>query len=85
MFSGYKELTILDVSMLNTSNVIGMDCMFYECSSLTSLDVSNADFTNVTDYEIMLSSAITKVYIKDEAAKTFRDGIKSGVAEIKTA
>ena len=30
-----------------------MGCMFYKCSSLTSLDVSNFDTSNVTDMDSM--------------------------------
>ena len=64
-----------------------MNTMFNDCSSLTTIDLSNADFTNVTSYASMFyrDSNLTKVYVKDESAKTFIDGIKLGVAEIKTA
>lgn len=38
---------------LNTSNVTDMNGMFYNCSSLTSLDVSNFNTSNVTNMMVM--------------------------------
>lgn len=40
MFSGCTRLAYLDLSSLDTSNVTSMGCMFEDCSSLTSLDLS---------------------------------------------
>ena len=37
----------------NTSNVTDMSSMFYDCSSLTSLDLSNFDTSNVTNMSRM--------------------------------
>ena len=39
----------------NTSNVTNMYNMFYECSKLTSLDLSNFDTSKVTDMSYMFS------------------------------
>ena len=48
-FSYMHDLTtITGIEYLNTSEVIYMDNMFYGCSSLTSLDVSNFNTENVT-------------------------------------
>ena len=68
-FANYSELTstaywfygcnklifITGIENLNTSNVTKMDGMFYECSSLTSLDVSNFNTANVTSMSSMFS------------------------------
>ena len=40
----------------NTSNVTSMDSMFYQCSCLTSLDLSGFDTSKVTNMENMFSS-----------------------------
>lgn len=45
----YKLTTIVGIENLKTGNVRNMECMFYYCSSLTSLDVSKFDTKNVTD------------------------------------
>lgn len=44
-----RNLTKLDVSNLDTSNVTNVEQMFYKCRNLTQLDVSNLDTGNVTD------------------------------------
>ncbi|MBO5884452.1 MAG: BspA family leucine-rich repeat surface protein, partial [Clostridia bacterium] len=48
------NLTSLDLSGFDTSQVTVMDYMFNGCSSLTSLDLSNFDMTNVTSVSRML-------------------------------
>ena len=50
-FSGCNNsnLTTIDLSSLDTSNVIKMNSMFYNCSKLTNLDVSRFDTSNVTN------------------------------------
>ena len=55
MFNGYQQVdcknieTIKFSKNIDTSNVTDMNCMFYQCQSLTSLDVSNFDTSNVTN------------------------------------
>lgn len=49
MFYGFRELTTLDVSKWDTSQVMNMKNMFYFCNSLTALDVSNWDTSRVTN------------------------------------
>ena len=44
---------IIGMEYLNTEDVTNMDRMFYYCSSLTSLDVSNFNTANVTDMSNM--------------------------------
>ena len=41
MFTGCYSLRCLDLSNLNTQNVIDMSKMFSFCSSLNHLDISN--------------------------------------------
>ena len=49
-FANCENLTsIVGIDNLNTENVKLMMCMFYHCSSLTSLDVSKFDTKNVED------------------------------------
>ena len=47
----FTNLLFKDV---DTSNVTNMTAMFYDCSSLTSLDVSGLNTSNVTDMTAML-------------------------------
>ena len=46
--------------------------MFFECSNLTSLDLSTFNISSVTDMDCMLDgcSKVKKVYIKDERIKS---------------
>ncbi|WP_081835022.1 BspA family leucine-rich repeat surface protein [Bacteroides sp. Ga6A1] len=49
-FAGFRSLTKIEgISNLNTSNVTNMYGMFYNCKSLTKLDVRNFDTSKVTD------------------------------------
>ena len=48
MFSGCKNLTILDVSGLNTSEITNMSSMFDNCQKIENLDLSNFDTSKVT-------------------------------------
>ena len=54
----FTKLTAIEnmSSFLDTSDVSNMHSMFYFCSGLTRLDVSNFDTTNVTDMSFMLSN-----------------------------
>ena len=55
-FFGLQNLTdIENMRNLNTINVTDMNNMFNNCSSLTSLDLSNFDTSNVTDMNGMFS------------------------------
>lgn len=55
LFSGYYNLTSLDLSKLDTSNVTNMCGMFWE-TILTSIDVSSFDTSKVTDMSHMFQS-----------------------------
>ena len=53
-FEGLTELeTITGLEYLNTENVTNMGRMFYDCLSLTSLDVTHFNTANVTDMRFM--------------------------------
>ena len=67
MFSGCSNLTTLDVSGFDTSNVTNMSKMFGGCSSLTELEVSNFDTSNVTSMFSMFygCSSLTTLDISD--------------------
>lgn len=54
-FSERRNLTSVDVSKLDTSNVTNMYFTFTACSGLTSLDVSNFDTNKVTNMAYMFS------------------------------
>ena len=48
-----KLETITGLEYLNTEKVTDMSCMFYRCSSLTSLDVTHFNTANVTNMNCM--------------------------------
>ena len=52
-FDGCKNLTSINFTNLNTSNVTDMSNMFNWCNSLTSLDLSNFNTSNVTNMNWM--------------------------------
>ena len=53
-FFGCNELTVIEgIENLKTENVMTMDHMFFGCSKLTTLDLSNFDTRNVTDMSSM--------------------------------
>lgn len=49
MFYNCNNLSSIDLSSFNTSNVKNMANMFYNCKKLVSLDVSNFDTSKVTN------------------------------------
>ena len=59
-FSQMESITEIEgLQYLNTSEVTEMDYMFYQCKSLTSLDVSLFDTSNATKMDGMFSSCIS--------------------------
>ena len=54
-FNDFSEMTSIDLSALDTSNVTDMRYMFAGCNSLTSLDLSNFDTSKVTDMSYMFT------------------------------
>ncbi|MDD3392371.1 MAG: BspA family leucine-rich repeat surface protein [Bacilli bacterium] len=53
LFQRLTNLSSIDLSNFDTSNVTNMSYLFYGCSSLTSLDVTNFDTSNVTNMSYM--------------------------------
>ena len=60
-----KLETITGLEYLNTEKVTDMSCMFYRCSSLTSLDVTHFNTANVTNMSCMFwgCSSLTSLYL----------------------
>ena len=56
LFYQLSNLTTLDMSIFDTSNVTNMNYMFYNCSALTSLDVRGFNTSKVTDMSNMFYS-----------------------------
>lgn len=57
MFRGYDWLTTINnLTYLNTENVTDMKSMFYDCTRLTSLDLSNFNTEQVTDMSLMFNN-----------------------------
>ena len=63
LFSNCRNLTSVDLTGLDTSNVKDMSMMFIGCSSLTSVDLTSLDTSNVTNMGGMFSgcSSLTSV------------------------
>lgn len=55
MFSGYAGSS-LDLSTLNTSNVVNMQSMFSQAKSITHFNIANLDTHNVTNMSSMFTS-----------------------------
>ena len=55
-FAGFSEMTTIDLSALDTSQVTNMDSLFGGGSSLTSLNLRNFDTSKVTNMRGMFSS-----------------------------
>ena len=53
LFASLTNLTSIDLTCLDTSEVTNMEYMFGECSNLTTLDLSNFDTSQVTDMSNM--------------------------------
>jgi surface protein len=57
MFSCLSDVNeIIGLKYLNTENVTYMDCMFFECHSLTSIDLSNFNTRSVMDMRNMFQN-----------------------------
>lgn len=56
MFAYCSNLTDLDLSNLNTSNVESMSNMFYSCSKLTNLNLNNFNTSKVTSMYYMFGN-----------------------------
>ena len=59
MFYGLSNITYVDLSFFNTSNVTSTVSMFEGCSSLMSINLSNFDTSNVTFMNSMFSQCFS--------------------------
>lgn len=59
MFYECKNLTNIDVSNWNVSNVTDFSYMFYKCNNLTELNLSNWNVSNVIHFQVCLLIVIT--------------------------
>lgn len=68
MFYFCSNLTTLDLSNFDTSNITDMSYMFGFCSALTTLDVSKWDTSNVVDMNEMFykCSGLTAIKVGDK-------------------
>ena len=64
----YNLTTIEGIEYLNTEKVTNMKDMFYRCSALTLLDLSNFNTAEVTDMTEMFCScsALTTIFVSDK-------------------
>ena len=67
LFSGCSDITEIDLSNFNSSEVTVMSQMFEGCSSLTSINFSNFDTSQVTDMESMFNgcSSLTSLNLSN--------------------
>ncbi len=56
LFNFYINVTIMDLSNLDTSNVTNMFVMFQRCEKLQNLDLSSFDTSNVTNMNAMFNN-----------------------------
>ena len=72
MFESCSNLTELNLSSFNTSNVVVMEAMFLNSSNLITIDFRNATFNSVTSYSYMLDGTSNlSVIVKDESARSW--------------
>ena len=67
-FYGFKSFTTIQgIENLNTDQVTNMNHMFYNCSSLTSLDLRTFNTKKVTNMDYMFNgcSNLTTIYVSD--------------------
>ena len=76
MFNGCSNITEIDFSNFDSSEVTLMNSIFKDCSSLTSLDLSNFDISNVGCIEYIFYGCSKLEYINRE--KFSNNGIESG-------
>ena len=55
LFSGFKDVVSIDLSVANSSNITNMEKMFNDCSNLTNLNLTNFDTRQCTNMSGMFS------------------------------
>jgi surface protein len=63
LFSGCKKLQSLDLSFLDTSNVINMASLFYNCENLKYLNILNFDYSMATNISNMFDGCKSLQYL----------------------
>ena len=71
MFRECSDLTSIDLSNFDTSNVTTMYGMFNTCRSLTSLDISSFNTVNVTNMDYMFSNCYNLTSLDLSSFDTF--------------
>ena len=68
LFSSCSNLTTVDLSDFNTSDVTSFSWMFAFCSKLTTLNLNNFNIQNVSDFSWMFGgcSALTTIYCDND-------------------
>lgn len=57
LFSGLTGVTVIEgLENLDTTNIVDMSCMFYNCSSLTEVDLTKINTCNVTNMSHMFDN-----------------------------
>lgn len=82
MFNSCNNLTIINLTGINISNVTNMSYIFSGCHSLTSLDLTHLDTSNVVEMGGGMFYNITSginIIVKDTASQTF---IKNRLSEV---
>lgn len=88
LFKDFRKLTSIDFGQIDTSEVVGMDRMFFGCSSLSSVDLSSLDTPSVTDMSDMFSdcSSLASIDLSsfDTSAVTDMSSMFSGCKSLTT-
>lgn len=75
MFNGCINLTDVDLSIFDTSDITNMKCMFQNCNNLENIDLSKFDTSNVKDMSYMFSicSKLTSLDLSDFDTANVKD------------
>ena len=87
MFYNDKNLLSLDLSSFDTKNVLNTANMFDNCLSLENLNLRNAVFDSITDYNMMFNKVYSDINIiaKDASAKSWLEARLNGVGTVTIA
>jgi surface protein len=83
MFSNRPELTSIDLSNLDTSNVTDMSSMFENDSSLSKIDLSSLDMSSVEKMDNMFAGcqSLVSIYVLEDpnlSSSSFGEGMFAG-------
>jgi uncharacterized repeat protein (TIGR02543 family) len=73
MFGELKYLTSLTLTGVNTSNTLMMNSMFYKCGALETIDISDFDTSNVTNFTGIFNgaSAVMNIYLSKTGVRSY--------------